>query len=146
MTWDIIIITIVISLIKILVTCLPTGAVEWLLNKFSTHTRLEPGDVIITKNEKPLADNEKIQVINDFNKATFFEKHCIYPGNEESFLNPECKEAPFVIKTKNGKKDVILFVYTYNDHVYVAKQYPKKVIAYSLLSDNLQHHANVIEN
>ena len=127
---------ILISLLKILVTCLPTGSVEWLIKKFETHSKLIVENTTLTIDGKHLEGEDKIKVINDFNKATFWKKHYIFPGAEEEFLNPEDSETPIVIDTKTGNKEVRLFLYRYNDRVDVVKQYKKKLVAYSLLSEN----------
>ena len=140
MTWTVLIVTILVSLLKILATCLPTGVVAWLLNKFATHPKLDVANTTISFEGKLLAEKDKRQIIKDFNEAILSEKHYVYPGNEESFLYPEDGETPLVIQTKIGKSGVKLFVYKYNDRVYVAKQFKKKVTAYSLFPDNFQNH------
>ncbi|MEH7332982.1 YfmQ family protein [Neobacillus drentensis] len=137
MTWTVLSI-ILISAIKIGMTCLPTGPVNWLIRKFETHSKLNVENVTITINGKRLDGEDKIQMINDFNEATFIKQQYIYPGTEEFYLYPENHKTPIVIDTKNGKQDVTIFLYHYNDHVDVVKQYKKKVIAYSLFSDRLQ--------
>ncbi|MBT2653999.1 hypothetical protein J7E81_01910 [Bacillus sp. ISL-18] len=137
MTWTIISI-ILISLLKILVTCLPTGTVEWLMKKFETHSKLNVENITLTIDGKQLEVEDKIKVINDFNEAIFTKKHYIFPGTEDAFLSLEDSETPIVIDTKIGKKDVRLLLYRYNDRVDVVKQYKKKLVAYSLLSENLQ--------
>jgi Uncharacterised protein from bacillus cereus group len=137
MTWTIISI-ILLSLAKILITCLPTGPVNWLIRKFETHSKLSEENVTLTIDGKPLEGENKTKVINDFNEAIFLKKHYIFPGTEELFLNPDNSEPPLVIDTKRGKKEVKLFLYRYNDRIDVVKQEKKKIIAYSLLSDNLQ--------
>ncbi|TWE09179.1 uncharacterized protein YfmQ [Neobacillus bataviensis] len=103
MTWTIISI-ILISFLKILVTCLPTGLVEWLIKKFETHSKLNVENITLTIDGKQLEGEDKIKVIKDFNEAIFLKKHYIYPGTEEAFLNPEDSETPIVIDTKTGKK------------------------------------------
>ncbi|WHY67786.1 YfmQ family protein [Neobacillus sp. SuZ13] len=137
MTWAVVSI-IIVSTIKILMTCLPTGPVEWLIRKFEIHSKLNETDVTITINGKSLVGGEKLQVIQHFNEATYLKQHYIYPGTEELFLHPENSNTPLVIDTKSGKKDVRLFVFSYNDRIDVVKQYKKKVIAYSLSSEPLQ--------
>lgn len=119
-------------------TCLPTGPVEWLISKFEIHSKLSDANVAVTIDGKLLEGEDKIQVINYFNEATFLKQHYVYPGTEEFYLHPENSETPIVIDTKRGKKDVRLFVYRNNDHIDVVKQYKKKVVAYSLLSNSLQ--------
>ena len=57
-------------------------------------------------------------VIDDFNEAVFIERHYIYPGDEERYLHPQNGADPLVIKTRKGKKDVTVFVYSY-DWVYI---------------------------
>jgi len=137
MTWAVVSI-IIISTIKILMTCLPTGPVEWLIRKFEIHSKLNETDVTITIDGKNLVGEDKLQVIHYFNEATYLKQHYIYPGTEELFLHPENSNTPLVIDTKSGKKDVRLFVFSYNDRIDVVKQYKKKVIAYSLASEPLQ--------
>lgn len=129
---------ILISMVKILMTCLPTGAAEWLISKFEIHSKLSDANVTVTIDGKRLESEDRIQVINYFNEATFLKQQYIFPGTEELYLHPENGKTPLVIDTKRGKNEVRLFVFSYNDHVDVVKQYKKKVVAYSLLSDSLQ--------
>src|SRR3954454_13993664 len=105
MTWAVLSI-IIISVIKILVTCLPTGPVEWLIRKFEIHSKLSETNATVTIDGKLLEDEDKIQVINNFNEATYLKQNYIYPGTEELFLHPENSGAPLVIDTKSGKKEV----------------------------------------
>jgi hypothetical protein len=137
MIWTIISI-ILLSLVKILVTCLPTGSVNWLIRKFEIHSKLNEENITLTINGKPLEGDNKVKVINEFNEAIFLKKHYIFPGTEELFLNPENSEPPLVIDTKRGRKEIKLLLYRYHDRIDVVKQDKKKIIAYSLLSDNLQ--------
>ncbi|MGE7767112.1 YfmQ family protein [Peribacillus sp. NPDC096540] len=147
MTLPVLILTILLGLVKLLVTCLPTDTVNWILSKFKLHSELSDANAIVTIDGKRLEGEDKIQVINYFNKAIFLKKNHIFPGNEQLFLNPENSGTPLVIDTKRGKKDVRLFVYIYNDHVDVVKQYKKKIVSYSLLSDSLQErHMPVIRD
>ncbi|MDN3019152.1 YfmQ family protein [Paenibacillus sp. BSR1-1] len=133
MTWAVVSI-ILISLVKILMTCLPSGVVNWLMSKFQIHSKLSAADVTITFDGYNIEDEDKTQIIHSFNEAIFMKQQYIYPGTEDLYLNPENADTPLVIDTKSGK----LFVYTYDDHVDVVKQSKKKVIAYSLFSDYLQ--------
>ncbi|MFE4707145.1 YfmQ family protein [Peribacillus simplex] len=135
------ILTIILSLLKILVSCLPTDAVNWIISKFKIHSEISDENANVTFDGKRLEGEEKIQVINYFNNARFLKKNHIFPGNEQLFLHPENSGTPLVIDTKRSKKDVRLFVYIYDDHVDVVKQYKKKVISYSLLSDSLQERS-----
>ncbi|MDM5293141.1 YfmQ family protein [Peribacillus simplex] len=141
MTLPVLILTILLGLVKLLVTCLPTDTVNWIISKFKLHSELSDANAIITIGGKRLEGEDKIQVINYFNKAIFLKKNHIFPGNEHLFLNPENSVTPLVIDTKRGKKDVRLFVYIYNDHVDVVKQYKKKIVSYSLLSESLQERS-----
>ncbi|MGG0286193.1 YfmQ family protein [Peribacillus butanolivorans] len=141
MTLPVLILTILISLVKLLVTCLPTDAVNWIIGKFKLHSELSDANCIVTIDGKRLEGEDKIQVINYFNEAVFLKKNHIFPGNEQLFLHPENNGTPLVIDTKSGKKDVRLLVHIYNDHVDVVKQYKKKLVAYSLLSDSLQERS-----
>ncbi|MGE7685248.1 YfmQ family protein [Peribacillus simplex] len=141
MTLPVLILTIILSLLKILVSCLPTDAVNWIISKFKIHSEISDENAIVTFEGKRLEGEEKIQVINYFNNARFLKKNHIFPGNEQLFLHPGNSGSPLVIDTKRGKKDVRLFVYIYNDQVDVVKQYKKKVISYSLFSDSLQERS-----
>jgi len=141
MTWVVVLSLVLISLVKILMTCMPTGVVEWLINKFKLHAELNEANAIISINGKPLTVEDKKQVINYFNEATFLERYYIWPGNEDMYLYPGNGVTPIVIDTKVGKMDARLLVFSYADHIDVVKQYKKKVIAYSVLSDGLQKGA-----
>ncbi|MDR6999210.1 YfmQ family protein [Neobacillus niacini] len=137
MTWAVVSI-VLLSIVKILMTCLPTGPVEWLINKFETHTKLTDRNVTVTLGEKQLEGEARMEVLHSFNEATFLKKHYIYPGTEELYLYPVNSEPPFVFETKEGNKEVMIYVYCSNHHVEVVKQYKKKVVAYRLLSKRLQ--------
>src|SRR3954447_9044106 len=102
MTWAVVSI-ILLSLIKILMTCLPTGPVEWLIKKWEIHSKLNKDIADVTIDEKRLVDEDKNRFINYFNEAIFLEKHYIFPGTEELFLHPKDSETPIVIDTKRGK-------------------------------------------
>ena len=141
MTLPVLILTIILSLLKILVSCLPTDAVNWIISKFKIHSEIIDGNAIVTFDGKHLEGEEKIQVINYFNNARFLKKNHIFPGNEQLFLHPENSGTPLVIDTKRGKKDVRLLIFIYNDRVDVVKLYKKKVISYSLFSDSLQERS-----
>ncbi|MEG7283574.1 YfmQ family protein [Bacillus sp. 0909A] len=137
MTWAIVML-ILMSLVKIVLTCLPTGVIEWLLSKFEVHAKVNKEDAVLSVDGKRLEGEEKRNMIDQFNEAVFLEKYYIYPGDEERYLYPENGGTPLVIDTKKGKKDVKLFVYSYDDHIDVVKQYKKKVIAYRLFSESMQ--------
>lgn len=140
MTWIVIVSIIVASAIKILITCLPTPIVKWLLNKFATHPELNPEHVTVTVEGKQLDGESKDKVINEFNKGTFLKSYYVHPGNQESFLHPEHGKTPVVIEAIMGKQQIKLYVYSHKDHVDVVKTYKKKIVAYSMLSDSLQQH------
>jgi hypothetical protein len=137
MTWAIVML-ILMSLVKIVLTCLPTGVIEWLLSKFEVHAKVNNEDAVLSVDGKRLEGEEKRNMIDQFNEAVFLEKYYIYPGDEERYLYPENGGTPLVIDTKKGKKDVKLYVYSYDDHIDVVKQYKKIVIAYRLLSESMQ--------
>lgn len=136
MTWAVLVPIILVSLLKIVVTCMPTGTVNWLIRKFETHSRLDVKEVTVTIGDNRLEDEEKLQIINQFNEGIFIKKHYIHPGNEQLFLQPEISGIPIVIDFLQG--DETVFVYSYNDRIDVVKQRRNKVIAYSLISDSLQ--------
>ena len=80
MTWIAVVSIVVISLIKIVLTCLPTGAVEWILRKFETHSKLSDASAAVSLGGKRLEGKDKRRVIDDFNEAVFIERHYIYQG------------------------------------------------------------------
>ncbi len=129
MTWSFVVLLILAALAKVLLTCLPTGVVEWILSKFELHPTLSDENATVTIDGKRLEGEDKIQVINDFNEALFLEKYDIHPENSGT---------PLVIDTKKGKNNVRFFVYICNDRVDVVKKHKKKVVAYRLRSDSLQ--------
>lgn len=139
MTWTVIIVTVLLSLVKLLVTCLPTSTVEWLLSKFETHSKLSKENVILSVDGRQVEGEETKRFVQLFNEANFLKKHYIWPGSEEAYLNPEGSQTPVIIHDKRGTKNVRILVYIYKDRVDVVKQYKKKLIAYSLASENLQN-------
>ncbi|MGE6629430.1 YfmQ family protein [Bacillus sp. NPDC077027] len=141
MMWAIISL-VIFSLLKILVTSLPSGVVERLLGRFEVHAKVKNDHANITLDGQSLDDHEKSQVIRDFNEAIFIERYYIYPGDEERFLHPKEGPTPLVIQTKLGKEDITLYLFNYDDHVDVVRQFThkpkKKVTAYRLRSEHLQ--------
>ncbi len=131
-------ICIVSTIVIIGSACLPTKAVERLIKKLEIHSKLNNSNVSMTINGKRLEGKEKLQVIKDFNQADFLKRYHIHRGTEEYYLDPKDSKTRFVIETKQGQKDIKLFIYCYRDHIDVVKQYKKKLIAYSLHSDVLQ--------
>ncbi|MFJ7950121.1 YfmQ family protein [Lysinibacillus sp. NPDC096418] len=115
----------------------PSALVAWVLTKFALHPKLDSKDVTVTFNGKHLKEEEKNRFTDYFNEANFLKKHYIFPGNEKLFLHPETNVTPFVINVKKGKKDVNFFVYSTDNQVDVVKQDKKKVISYSINSENL---------
>ncbi len=68
MTWAIVML-ILMSLVKIVLTCLPTGVIEWLLSKFEVHAKLSDENASLSLDGKRLEGTEKQKVIDQFNKA-----------------------------------------------------------------------------
>ncbi|PMC34420.1 hypothetical protein CJ195_23515 [Bacillus sp. UMB0899] len=132
------IVSFLLAAIKIILTCMPSDVVDWILRKFALHPTLDSKDVNITYNGKHLESEEKIKFTDYFNEATFLKKHFIFRGNEQLFLNPETNVSPIVVDMKKGKKTITLFVFCYEEHVDVVKQFKTKVVAYQLRSDQLQ--------
>ncbi|RFU60454.1 YfmQ family protein [Peribacillus glennii] len=116
----------------------PSAVVAWISSKFALHAQLNSKDITVSYNGTHLEEEEKIRFTDYFNEAIFLKKYYIFPGNEKLFLHPETNVIPYVIKVKGRKKDVDIFVYSYDDHVDVVKQCKKKVVSYSLRSDYLQ--------
>lgn len=143
MTWAVIISLTLFSLFKIIVTCLPTGAVEWILKKFALHSEISYENSTVLINGEIIEGKEKIQILNSFNEATYLEKHYIWPGTEEHYLVRDDSGPPVIIKVNEGKKKVKVSLFLYKDRVDVVKEYKKKILSYSLLSD-LQIKADII--
>ena len=141
MTTTAIIITIILSVIKLLASCLPTSTVNWILKKFELHFELSHANTSLTIQGKRLEGEDKQQVIEHYNEAKFLKKQHIFPGNERLFLQREDGGTPLIVDTKQGKKDIRLHVFIYNDRIDVVKQYKKKLAAYTLSSDNLQERS-----
>ncbi|MGJ7920931.1 YfmQ family protein [Neobacillus sp. LXY-4] len=141
MTMGVLLSIVLLSLIKILMTCLPTGTVEWLLGKFEIHSKMNKDLVTITINGIPFDEEKKDTLVNFFNQAIFMEKYYIWPGTEQSYINPKYGGTPIIIDSKKGKRDVRLLVFIYSDRVDVVKQSNKKLVAYSLYSESLQNRS-----
>ncbi len=137
MTWMTIGI-IVIGVILIFITSPPSALVGWVLSKFTLQPKLDSKDVIVTFNGTDLEEEEKNRFNDYFNEAQFLERNHIFPGNEKLFLHPETHIIPYVVKVKSRKKEMNLFVYIYEDHVDVVKQWKKKVASFSIRSEYLQ--------
>ncbi len=85
MTLPVLILTIILSLLKILVSCLPTDAVNWIISKFKIHSEISDENAIVTLDGKRLEGEEKIQVINYFNNARFLKKIIYSQGTSNCF-------------------------------------------------------------
>ncbi|MDZ5473253.1 YfmQ family protein [Bacillus sp. 31A1R] len=139
MTWVAVISIIVASLLKILLTCLPTGTVNWLLGKFEVHSKLNEKDIRITVSERVLVGEEKTNMVRIFNEAIFMKRNYIYPGNEKNFLYPVESGVPIVIESLDINNNMRIFIYSYSDRIDVVKQFKGKVISYSLFCDSFQN-------
>ncbi|PFR31088.1 MULTISPECIES: YfmQ family protein [Bacillus cereus group] len=129
-TWFVVML-VIFGAFKIIVASIPTSVVESLISRFALHPQLNAEDVTVTIDGEALEDEEKIQMINQFNEALFLEKH---------YFPPQSSGTPVVIHMKKGKHDLSYSMYSYDDHIDVVKQYKKKVVAYSLRSKELQNH------
>jgi hypothetical protein len=131
MTWITIIALVFFCIIKILMTCLPTGVVDWLLDKYRLHLKLNNMETEIIYNEMKIDGENKEAIIKIFNEAIVREKYSLYPGSEETYLNAKDAEYSLVIHTKKGNKNINLFLNSYQDHVDIVKKYKNKMVAYS---------------
>ncbi|MCU7668017.1 YfmQ family protein [Bacillus thuringiensis] len=134
-TWFIVAL-VIFGLLKIIVTSLPTSVVESFISRFELHSQLSDEETTITIKDRILQGEEKTQIINYFNDAIFVERYYAPPMNNGT---------PIVIVTKRGKTEICFFVYIHNEHVDVVKKYKKKVIAYKLLSRDLQKYLKTHE-
>ncbi|QJX79996.1 YfmQ family protein [Priestia megaterium] len=142
MTWVVILSIVVVSALKILITCLPTPVVKWLVGKFEIHKSINM-DAKVTIGDKEIKGAPKEELIANFNKGTFLKKYYIHPGSEHYFLYPEGEKTPIKISIQTGGKKVMMWLHQYSDRIDVVKQYPKKIIAYSIHSNELQSGALV---
>ncbi|AIZ60702.1 hypothetical protein QR42_10630 [Bacillus sp. WP8] len=138
---------VVFSLLKLLVTSLPSGVVERLFSRYAVHAKVTSDQTTMTFQGRPLDDQRTSEIIQHFNDAIFIERYYIYPGDEERFLHPQEGPAPLTMQTKLGKHDVTLYLYHYDDHVDVVRQFThkpkKKLTAYRLRSEPLQTSNNL---
>ena len=137
MTWTAFGIIVIAIIFKMLMSP-PSAVVGWVVSKFALHPKLDSKDITVTFNGKHLEEEEKIRFTDYFNEALFLERYNIFQGYENLFLHPETNVIPFVINVKSRKKEMNFFVYSYDDHVDVVKQWKKKVASYSLSSEYLQ--------
>jgi len=141
MTTTVLVFTIVLSLFKLLVTCLPNDAVKWINKKFEIHFPLNDDETVATYNNSALSAEDKAKLIQAYNEAHFLKTKHIFPGNEELFLHPENGAEPIIIDTKKGKRDFRLFMFIYNDRIEIVRQSKKKYICYVLSSEGIQNRA-----
>lgn len=132
-----IIVTVVLALMKLGVSCMPNAMADWITRKFAMHMRLADADTTVSIQGRVLEGTEKEQIIQEFNAGQFLKQQHVYPGTEQLFLQPENADTPIIIETKKGKKPVKLMLYKQEDHIDVVKQYKKKVFAYTLRADRL---------
>ena len=137
MTWWAVLIIIFGILIKFAMTP-PSAVVGWVVSKFALHPKLDATDVTVTYNGEKLDEDEKNKFTDYFNEALFLERNHIFPGTENSFLNPDTEVTPFVVSVKKNNKDMKFFLYCSKTQVDVVKQWKKKVASYTLSSDDLQ--------
>lgn len=116
----------------------PEVVANWFFAKFELHPQLSEEDsVVVTTEGNQVQAEEKRQFIDAFNKAIFIERY--YQ------ILPKYAGTPVIVKTRQRKAVVKLFVYAYDDHVDVFKQLKKKVIAYRLISYNLQSRSTMTQ-
>lgn len=137
MTWFLI--AIILGGILKFATNPPSAVVAWILGKFELQPKLSSKDVSVIYNGRCLEGKDKVEFIKTFNEAVFLKKYFTVAGKE--FLHPETNVTPFVIHTKRGKNEIRFYIYCYDNHIDVVKQYKKKVIPYRLSSDHLQSFA-----
>lgn len=138
---------VVFSLLKLLVTSLPSGVVERLFSRYAAHAKVTSEQTNITFQGRSLDEQRASEIIQHFNDAIFIERYYIYPGDEDRFLHPNEGPAPLTMQTKHGKHDVTLYLFHYDDHVDVVRQFThkpkKKLMAYRLRSEPLQTFHNM---
>lgn len=131
MTWISIIALVLFCIVKVLMTCLPTGVVEWLLGKYKLHLKLSEVNTEVLYNGRKIEGALKTDILKLFNEATVREKYSLYPGSEERYLHPENADYSLTIVTRNGKKELKLLLSSYKDRMDIVKQYKNKIVVYS---------------
>jgi hypothetical protein len=133
--WEwILVFILILKLILIVITLIspPKVVKDWLASHFEIHSKLSEAKVTVTMDEKALTGEDKKQMIDYFNQATFLKKYDVPPIKGEG--------TPLIIDNRQGKKHIRYFLYIYSDRVDVFKEYKNKVMAYYLSSDNLPEH------
>ena len=140
MTWWAVLFIIFGILIKFAMSP-PSALVGWVVSKFALHPKLDATNVTVTYKGEQLEEDEKNKFTDYFNEALFLERNHIFPGTENSFLNPDTEVTPFVVSVKRNHKEMKFFLYCSKTQVDVVKQWKKKVASYTLSSDDLQKSA-----
>lgn len=121
----------VFGTLKIVVSSMPTSMVNAIIRKFELHPTLHIKDVTITKNGEVVEEEEKENILTEFNEGIFLERH---------YFPPSSSGTPLIIEMNDTKKKMSFAVYSYDEYVDVFKTYKKKVIAYRMRSKYLQSH------
>lgn len=138
MTWGVILSIIGVSLLKALITCMPTSVVNWFVQRFATHTPVSKEHTQVKVQEKPVEEKIHTEIIHAFNSSTFLEPYYIHEGNRSSLLSPKYEGYPIHFVNTERKHPLYITLYCYRDRIDVIKRYKRKVKAYSILSDRLQ--------
>lgn len=136
-TWTVILVSIIISLVKILMTCLPTGVVNWLLSLFEVHPKLEASKVAVNIGEFQMGPGETRDFVKLWNESISMQKHYIWPGTEHNYINRDSSGSRIIITTKMGKHELKIIAFVEKDQIEVVKHWKRKIVAYSLSSDKL---------
>ncbi len=130
--WILFIATFVVHVLIAFIMSPPEAVANWLVGKFQLHPELRGEDAVVSVNGVTLDGEDKKQFIVDFNKAAFLQRY--YDGI------PRYSEDPaVVVTTKQGKRDVSFHLYAHKDYIDVIKHWNTKVVAYRILSRNLQN-------
>ena len=138
MSWALLI-TLVLGTVVKLLTAPPNIVVVWLTERYAMHQKLKSEEVTITFDQKELTGQEKEDFIQSFNEAAFLVRNQIFKGFEDEVLNPDTDIVPYVIDVNKKGKHSTLSAYYAEDRVNVVKQRNKKVISYSLNSEELSN-------
>ncbi|MBC3730249.1 YfmQ family protein, partial [Bacillus pumilus] len=66
---------VVFSLLKLLVTSLPSGVVERLFSRYAVHAKVTSDQTTIMFEDRPLDDQQASDIIQHFNDAIFIERY-----------------------------------------------------------------------
>lgn len=138
MTWGVITFIVLVSLLKLAMTCLPTPVVNRLVKTFQTHPQLSLNNTDVMINGTLIENEQKTKLIEAFNNSTYLNSIYVHPGNIDVLLQRSETESSILFTSRIGKQECTFRLFPDDKGIDVVKTVKKKVIAYRILSDELQ--------